>query len=255
MIKATIPMSRVAFFLAGLLLAVSVQAAGGGEHEPAGTQIHNTAMLQRGAAMYMNYCAGCHSLKYMRYSRLAQDLELSEEQVMDNLVFTDAKFGDTITTGMSKEDGEAFFGKAPPDLSLTARSRGSDWIFAYLKSFYLDPTAAVGWNNTVYPNASMPNVLAELQGIQVATHAAGHEAEGGEIVGESHVVHLELSQAGLLNPTQFDDALRDLVTFLEYVGEPAALKRTSMGVWVLLYLAVFTFLAWLVKREFWKDVH
>ena len=251
MIKAPIPMSRIAFFLASLLLAVSAYAAGGGEYEPAGTQIRNKAMLQRGAAMYMNYCAGCHSLKYMRYSRLAQDLELSEEQVMNNLVFTDAKFGDTISTGMSKEDGEAFFGKAPPDLSLTARSRGTDWIFAYLKSFYLDSTAAIGWNNTVFPNASMPNVLAELQGIQVATHATAHE----EADAESHVLDLELSQAGVLNPAQFDDALRDLVTFIEYAGEPAALKRTSIGVWVLLYLALFTFLAWLVKREFWKDVH
>lgn len=251
MTKATHPMTRIILFFAGLLLAAPVFAAGGGAYEPAGTQVHNKGMLQRGAALYMNYCAGCHSLKYLRYSRLAADLGLSEDQVMDNLVFSDAKFGETITTGMSHEDGQAFFGKAPPDLSLVARSRGVDWVNAYLKSFYIDPTAAVGWNNTVYPNASMPNVLAELQGIQVAKHDEAHD----ETAGETHVASLELAQAGLMNPAQFESSVRDLVTFLQYAAEPAALKRTSLGVWVLLYLALFTFLAWLVKREFWKDVH
>ena len=251
MTKATHPMIRVVLLLAGVLAAISAHASGGGEYEAAGTQIHNKAMLQRGAAMYMNYCAGCHSLKYLRYSRLATDLGLTEEQVIDNLVFSDAKIGETINTGMSHEDGQAFFGKAPPDLSLVARSRGVDWINAYLKSFYIDPTAAVGWNNTVYPNASMPNVLAELQGIQAAKHGEAHD----EAAGETHVASLELAQAGLMNPAQFESSVRDLVTFLQYAAEPAALKRTSMGVWVLLYLALFTFLAWLVKREFWKDVH
>src|SRR5690606_17210474 len=236
MTKATSPLRHFAVFLAGLLLCAPAFAAGGHEGlEPANTQVANRAMLQRGAAMYMNYCAGCHSLKYMRYSRIATDLGLTEAQVMDNLVPAGAKFGETVMTGMSVEDGTAFFGKAPPDLSLVARSRGTDWIYSYMKSFYLDPSAAVGWNNTVYPNASMPHVLAELQGVQVGKHEESPEAGA-----DAHVVGLELAQAGLMSPAEYNAALRDLVSFLQYVGEPAVLKRQAMGVWVLLYLALFT---------------
>lgn len=243
-------MGRISAFFFGWVIATGAFASGGENHESANTQVENKAMLQRGAAMYMNYCAGCHSLKYLRYSRMAADLGLTEDQVMDNLVFaSDAKFGDTINTGISKADGEAFFGKAPPDLSLVARSRGVDWIFAYLKSFHADPTAATGWNNTVFPNASMPHVLAELQGVQAVRHEESHEGA------DAHAPALELVQAGSMAPAEYDAAVRDLVTFLEYAGEPAVLKRQSMGVWVLLYLALFTFLAWLVKHEYWKDVH
>ena len=253
-------MRRFASFLFGLVIAASAHAAGGGgDLASANTQVANRAMLQRGAALYMNYCAGCHSLKYVRYSRLAEDLQLTEEQVMQNLAFSsDAKFGDTINTGMSAEDGAAFFGKAPPDLSLVARSRGVDWIFSYLRSFYVDPASPVGWNNTVYANASMPNVLAELQGIQIAVHDTSGETREGEAHGAAEPAHaptLELAQAGVMTPAQFDAALRDLTSFLQYVGEPAILKRKALGVWVLLYLTLFTFLAWLVKREYWKDVH
>lgn len=239
-----------ALLLAGMVLAASVQAAGGGTHEAANTQVANKAMLQRGAAMYMNYCAGCHSAKYMRYSRLAQDLGLSEDQVMANLVFSDAKFGDTIGTALKPEDGTTFFGKAPPDLSLVARSRGVDWLYSYLKSFYVDPSTESGWNNTVFPNAAMPHVLWELQGIQQPRFAEAHEAGAAP-----HVEALELVEPGLLAPADYDAAVRDLVTFLQYVGEPAALKRQSLGLWVLLYLALFTFIVWLLKKEYWKDVH
>jgi ubiquinol-cytochrome c reductase cytochrome c1 subunit len=142
-----------------------------------------------------------------------------------------------------------FFGKAPPDLSLEARAKGSDWIYNYLKSFYLDSSRPVGWNNTVFPNASMPNALWELQGLQVAVKAP---AEKG---GEAAVEKLEIKTPGRLDAEQFDQAVRDITAFLEYAGEPAALKRTSIGVWVLLYLALFTFIAFLLKHEYWKDVH
>lgn len=251
MTKSKKPMHRIALFLAGLLISVSAQAAGGYENlEHAATQVTNQAMLQRGAALYMNYCAGCHSLKYVRYSRLARDLGLTEEQVMENLVFNDAKFGDTIQTAVGYEDGSAFFGKAPPDLTLVARSRGVDWIYTYMKSFYRDPTAIAGWNNTVLTNASMPHVLWELQGVQEARF--GEPAEPG---GEPVVEQLELVEAGLLTPSQYDSALRDLASFLEYTAEPAVLKRRAMGVWVLAFLSLFTLLAWLLKQEYWKDVH
>lgn len=252
MTEARSPMHRITSFLFGLLVSASVFAAGGQEGlEPANTQVANKAMLQRGAAMYMNYCAGCHSLKYLRYSRLASDLGLSEEQVMPNLAFSDtAKFGDTIETALSAADGTAFFGKAPPDLSLSARSRGVDWLYTYLKSFYVDPTSATGWNNTVLANASMPHVLWELQGSQAA-----HYAESGEPGASPHVESLELAKPGLLSPAEYDSAVRDLVSFMQYAAEPAVLKRQAVGVWVLFYLALFTFIAWLLKQEYWKDVH
>ena len=218
---------RILLFLAGLVAAAAAHAAGGaGNLLPANTQVGNKAMLQRGAAT-MNYCAGCHSAQYVRYSRLAEDLDLTEEQVMDNLVFRPgARFGDTIVSGMSTEDGAAFFGKAPPDLSVVARSRGPDWLFTYMRSFYRDPSAVTGWNNTVYENPSMPHVLWELQGIQEPHY--GEPVDGGD----PPVERLELVQAGLLTPGEYDASLRDLVSFLEYIGEPAALKRHAMGVWV-----------------------
>lgn len=252
MTKASFPMRRITSFLFGLMVSASVFAAGGHEGlESANTQVGNKAMLQRGAALYMNYCAGCHSMKYLRYSRLAADLGLSEAQVMDNLVFSDtAKFGDTIQAAMTKADGTAFFGKAPPDLSLSARSRGVDWLYTYLKSFYADPTSATGWNNTILANASMPHVLWELQGVQAAHYADSHEPGVSP-----HVESLELSKPGLLSPAEYDSAVRDLVTFMEYAAEPAVLKREAIGVWVLFYLVLFTLIAWLLKQEYWKDVH
>lgn len=252
MTKATSMIRRVALLLAGMLVSGAAFAAGPAlDLESANTQLGNQAMMQRGAAMYMNYCAGCHSLNYLRYSRLAADLGLTEEQVMANLAFLpDARFGDTIGIAMTKEQGTAMFGKAPPDLSLVARSRGVDWLYTFLKSFYADPTAATGWNNTLLANASMPHVLWELQGTQEARFASSADPQAEPVIEK-----LELVQAGILTPAQYDAALRDLVTFLEYAGEPAALKRQALGVWVLLYLALFTLLAWLLKREYWKDVH
>src|SRR5581483_6889781 len=180
-----------------------------------------------GARLYFNYCAGCHSLQYLRYSRLAEDLQLSEEQVLKNFAFTGAKIG---------------------DLALEARAKGPDWIYNYLKAFYLDESRPSGWNNTVFPNVAMPNVLWELQGVQHATFAAAKP-------GDEPKVEKLVPGKGRLTPAEYDESVRDLTTFLAYVGEPAALKRESVGVWVVLYLAFFTFLAWLLKHEYWKDVH
>lgn len=208
--------------------------------------INDKASMQRGAALFMNYCSGCHSLGFQRYSRMAQDLDLSEEQVMANLVFTDAKFGETITSSMTVEEGEKWFGKAPPDLSLVARNKlgGPDWTYTFLKSFYLDESRPSGWNNTVLAGASMPHVLWELQGLQRPILAA-----------DGHVDRLELVSPGRQNPAEYDRTVRDLTNFLAYVGEPSAAKRRSLGVWVILFLTVFTLLAWLLKEEYWKDVH
>jgi ubiquinol-cytochrome c reductase cytochrome c1 subunit len=233
-----------------LLISFSAFAAGGGATLQAGNDLSDRASLQRGAQLYMNYCAGCHSLKYMRYSRMAEDLGLTEDEVMKNLNFTGAKFGEQVQVSMPAAGGEKWFGKMPPDLSVISRVRGSDWIYTYLKSFYLDESRPLGWNNKLFPNASMPNPLWELQGLQHAEFGPVDPATG-----ERHVEGLKVAQAGRQSAQEFDQTARDITNFLEYVGEPAALKRQSVGVWVILFLAALTFLAYLLKQEYWKDVH
>ena len=242
-------MPRLLAFAAGLMLSLSLQAAEGGATLQAGNDLGDRASLQRGAQLYMNNCSSCHSLKYLRYSRMAEDLGLTEEEVMTNLNFTGAKFGEHIMVAMPPEHAAKWFGQAPPDLSLISRVRGSDWIYTYLKSFYLDETRPLGWNNKLFPNASMPNPLWQLQGMQ---HA---EVSEPDAIGERQVEALKVTQPGRLNAVEFDQAVRDITNFLEYAGEPAALKRQSMGVWVILFLAVLTFLFYLLKQEYWKDVH
>lgn len=236
--------------LALLLPAFGAAASEGAATLRAGNDIGDRASLQRGAKLFMNYCSGCHSLKYLRYSRMADDLGLSEDEVMNNLNFTGAKFGEQIQVAMPAAGAAKWFGKMPPDLTLEARVRGSDWIYTYLKSFYADESRPVGWNNTLFPNASMPNPLWELQGVQHAEYGAPDPTTG-----DKPVTGLQLAAPGKLKPAEFDQAARDVANFLEYAGEPAALKRTSMGVWVILFLAVLTFLAYLLKQEYWKDVH
>ena len=242
--------SRLAVFASGLLISFSAFAAGGGATLQAGNDLSDRASLQRGAQLYMNYCAGCHSLKYMRYSRMAEDLGLTEDEVMKNLNFTGAKFGEQVQVSMPAAGGEKWFGKMPPDLSVISRVRGSDLIYTYLKSFYLDESRPLGWNNKLFPNASMPNPLWELQGLQHAEFGPVDPATG-----ERHVEGLKVAQAGRQSAQEFDQTARDITNFLEYVGEPAALKRQSVGVWVILFLAALTFLAYLLKQEYWKDVH
>jgi ubiquinol-cytochrome c reductase cytochrome c1 subunit len=240
-----------ALFTAALSLGLAAPAVAseGADLPHAGTDLGDRASLQRGAKLYMNYCSGCHSLKYLRYSRIAEDLGLTEDQVQANLNFTGSKAGEQVQVALSEADAKQFFGKMPPDLSVIARVRGSDWISAYLKSFYLDETRPVGWNNTVFANASMPNPLWQMQGLQHAEYGAPG------LGGDRPVEKLVLAQPGTQTPAQFDQTVRDITTFLEYAGEPAALKRQSLGVWAVLFLAFFTFLAWLLKKEYWRDVH
>ena len=249
MTKRQFPMKKtiasIALVLGLLVGATQVMAAEEGDLPSAGTNIRDQASLQRGAKLFFNYCVGCHSLKYVRYSRMAEDLGLSEDEVMKNLNFTGAKFGDVVISHMPDDSAQQFFGKAPPDLSLEVRAKTADWVYGYLNSFYVDPSRPVGWNNTVFPNASMPFPLWELQGVQTAV-----KKDGGD-----EVEKLELSQPGKLTPTQYQQAARDLTNFLEYAAEPAALQRQRYGIWVLLFLAGFTFLAYLLKKEYWKDVH
>ena len=246
-------MARAAAVLGGLLLSFSALAAtpAGGIMQ-SGTDLSDRASLQRGAKLFMNYCSGCHSLQHLRYSRMAEDLGLSEEEVMENLNFTGAAFGDHIMSSMPADQAAEWFGVAPPDLSLTVRSKlgGPDWVYTFLMSFYQDDSSALGWNNTWFPDVSMPNVLWELQGLQRPVMGQADPATG-----EPGIERLEIAVPGSQTPQEFQRSVRDITAFLEYAAEPIALKRYSIGVWVLVFLVFFTLLTWLLKQEYWKDVH
>jgi len=255
----------------GLLLAVVLLpshslASEGAAMESAQIDLTDKASLQRGAALYMSYCSGCHSLSYQRYSRMGEDIGLTRQQVEDNLIFSDAKIGETMQTGLNPANGEAWLGKAPPDLSVVARTKaeGADWIYNYLRSFYVDESRPLGWNNTIFPGASMPHVLWEMQGMQHAvTEPKQKGPEGddepclkGEFQGRCITGFvIPDGQKGSMDAEQYDRVARDLSAFLAYVGEPSAVKREAIGVWVVLFLAFFTFLAYLLKSEYWRDVH
>jgi ubiquinol-cytochrome c reductase cytochrome c1 subunit len=250
-----------AFVLAIALAPVAASASEGGEMESAGVDLGDKASLQRGAGLYMSYCSGCHALSYQRYSRMGEDLGLDPKLVEANLIPNGQKIGETINTGMPADKGLAFFGKAPPDLSVVARAKaqGADWIYNYLRSFYVDESRPIGWNNTVFPGASMPNPLWEMQGVQHAVTEPKKEGESchhGETGGRC-IESLEVpeGQKGTMSKAEFDAAARDIAAFLAYTGEPAALRREAMGVWVVLFLAFFTLLAYLLKLEYWRDVH
>ena len=239
------PFMAIFSLLALLLITAPALASGGGALKHANVNIRDTAATQRGARLFVNYCLSCHSASYMRYNRLAEDLGLDEDMVMENLVFADVKIGHTMDAAMRAEDAEEWLGKAPPDLSVISRSRGADWLYTYLLTFYQDETG--GWNNLALPNASMPHVMWQMQGIQKPVYAThdGHE----------EIDHLTLAEPGLQSPEEYEDSVRDLVTFLEYLGEPSKVKRKNIGVWVLLFLALFTLIAYALKVEYWRDVH
>ncbi len=243
--------ARVAAVLGGLLLSFSALAAApAGGIMQSGTDLSDKASLQRGAKYFMNYCSGCHSLQHLRFSRMAEDLGMSEEEVMENLNFTGAAFGEHIMSSMPAEQAAEWFGVAPPDLSLTVRSKlgGPDWVYTFLMSFYQDDASAIGWNNTWFPDVSMPNVLWDMQGLQRPVMGEPDAS------GAPTIERLEIAQAGSMSQEEFQGVARDITAFLQYAAEPAALKRTSIGVWVLLFLVFFTFLTWLLKQEFWRDV-
>ncbi|NND65171.1 MAG: cytochrome c1 [Gammaproteobacteria bacterium] len=211
----------------------------------------NVSSLQRGARNFMNYCSGCHSAKYVRYSRVADDLGIPEDMLKKNLMFTSERVHDTIKVAMPTADAAVWFGKAPPDLSLVARSRGADWLYGFLKTYYLEEFSPTGVNNLTFPNTGMPHVLWELQGWQ---RPVFHPVEGADGERRDELVGVEPIGDGLLNPDEYDVFVRDLVNFLDYLGEPVKAKRTRLGVKVIAFLLVFTLLAWALKREYWKDI-
>jgi ubiquinol-cytochrome c reductase cytochrome c1 subunit len=245
---------RAARALAVLLAALPSAALAAGEGYPlqdSQADVSNLASLQRGARNFVNYCLGCHSAKYMRYSQLAEDLALTEDELRANLMFTGERIYDTMSTAMPAERAREWFGNAPPDLSLIVRSRGSDYVYTFLRSFYEDPSRPTGVNNAVLPGTAMPHVLAELQGVQRPRY---EEARGADGQATRHLVGLDPGTPGELPAAAYDSFVRDTVAFLEYVAEPAKARRQALGIWVVLFLLMFTAFTWFLYKEYWKDV-
>lgn len=271
-------MKKLIAVLTLALAPLAAVASGGGGHalEQANIDLNNHAAIQRGAKLFVNYCMGCHSNKYVRY-KLFTEVGLTEDDIKDNLMPGGGKIGDLMKIAMPEADAAKWFGAPAPDLTLTARIRhgGADWIYSYLKGFYTDPSRPMGVNNTVFPNVGMPHVLWELQGVQEPVYeyhvqhdghtvesydnedaAAAYIKEHGEAYRLERVVaHLEMVHPGSLTPAEYDQVARDLATYLTYVAEPMRLERQRIGVWVVLFLVVFSVIAYLMKKEWWKDVH
>lgn len=244
----------------GLMVALGVTLGaqanvGGLAWDKAPNKTNDMAALQNGAKLFVNYCLNCHSAAFMRYNRL-QDIGLTSAQIKDNLLVTNSKIGDTMKAAIDPQQAKAWFGVNPPDLTVIARSRagaggsGADYLYTYLRTFYKDETKPTGWNNLLFPNVAMPHVLWELQGErrpvyeEIKEHgAAVHVLKGWEQV-----------KPGSMTPLQYDQAIGDLVGYLQWMGEPVQNTRVRIGVWVLLFLAVFTFFAWRLNAAYWKDV-
>lgn len=241
-------MKKLIALIAFALLPVAGMASSEGPHlDPANIDVGNEAAIQRGAKTFVNYCMGCHSAQYVRYKQLTK-VGLSEAQVKDNLMFAGGKIGDKMTIAMKPADAAKWFGAPPPDLTLVARIRGADWIYTYLRSFYKDDSRPFGVNNVVFPSVGMPHVLVGLQGVQEAEF--GTDAHGNKVI-----EGLNLVEAGSLTPAEYDATVRDLTTFLAYVSEPVKKDRQRLGVWVVLFLTVLFVLAYMMKKEWWKDIH
>ncbi|MGZ4959626.1 MAG: cytochrome c1 [Methylomonas sp.] len=230
------------------LLSLSANASSGGvKLEEADIDLTDTVSLERGAKHYVTYCLGCHSAKHIRYKRIALDLNLDEGEILKNVAPLGAGIYDQMHSAMNGHDAEKWFGTTPPDLSLIARSRGADWLYSYLKGFYAEPGKPTGVNNAVFKDVAMPNVFWQQQGTQVAVIK--------NIDGQDVVTELKLEQPGQLSPKEFDKMVNDLVNFLVYVGEPVQLERQQMGKYALFFILMFIVLAYLLKKEYWKDVH
>jgi ubiquinol-cytochrome c reductase cytochrome c1 subunit len=244
--------------LIAILLFAPMLALAAGDHvklDRAPINENDQASLQRGARHFVNYCLNCHSASYMRYNRL-RDIGLTDQQILDNLVFTGGKVGDLMKIAMDPKDAANWFGAAPPELSLIARSRaspdgsGADWLYTYLRSFYRDAERPTGWNNTVFPNVGMPHVLWELQGEQVL---AERKVQGAGY--EKTEMALKLDKPGKLSPVQYNEMVADLVNYMVFMAEPARADRTNIGIFVLIALGLLFVLAYALKKEYWKDVH
>ncbi|WP_298721062.1 cytochrome c1 [uncultured Oceanisphaera sp.] len=233
-------------------LPALAMAAGGNVHlDKADYDLSDKASLQNGAKLFMNYCSGCHSTQYQRYNRVAEDLGIPEEIMQANLNFTGVGIGELMENAIPEKDAANWFGAPPPDLTLVARVRGADWLYTYLRSFYKDDSRPFGVNNLVFPSVGMPHVLEPLQG-SANLKTEMHTVDGHEV---ATPVGIESEGNGELTPGEYDNAVLDIVNFLVYSGEPMKLERQRLGYWVLGFLVIFFIFAYMLKKEYWRDVH
>ncbi len=250
-------LAALAFFATLPMAAVASEGGPAWDKFPK-DRVTDMAALQHGAKLFVNYCLNCHAAAYMRYNRM-RDIELTDDQIKKNLLFASEKVGDLMTVALSAKDAKDWFGAQPPDLSVIARSRagengsGADYLYTYMRSFYRDETRPTGWNNLVFPAVGMPHVLWELQGEQRPIYVEAKDPHD-----PAKTVHqfkgFELSKPGSLSKLDYDVAVADLVAYLQWMGEPAQGQRVRLGVWVLLFLTVFTVIAWRLNAAYWKDV-
>ena len=245
-------MKRILITIFCFLISGVAWSAGDGDLMHAEVDLSDEASLQRGATIFINYCMGCHSASYMRYSRLANDLHITEEILIENLMFGTDKPGETLTTSMTSDDAAQFFSIAPPDLSVTARARGADWLYTYFMSFYRDDSRPAGVNNLVLSGVSMPHVLWEKQGWQRPVMVEEENPDGSTTM---VISHLELETPGELDEEEYSNYVTDLVNFMVYLGEPVKLKRFAIGSWVIVYLLILLLVFYILKKEYWRDVH
>jgi ubiquinol-cytochrome c reductase cytochrome c1 subunit len=241
-----------------LVPGLAFASEGGHPLDKAPDRSHNMAALQNGAKLFVNYCLNCHNASSMSYNRL-RDLGLTEEQIKSNLLFTGEKVGEMMTTAMPAKDAKAWFGTVPPDLSVISRAKagpgntGSDYLYTYLRTFYKDDTRPTGFNNLVLPNAAMPHVLWDLQGVQAAKFVEEKDPHDA-----AKTVHkfagFDIVKPGTMSKLEYDTAVADLVGYMEWMAEPAAQTRKRLGVWVLLFMSFFAILAWRLNASFWKEV-
>ncbi|GEM78386.1 cytochrome c1 [Vibrio superstes] len=245
-------MKKLFVLLFALVPALGFAAGGNFALDKANNDIRDKASLQRGAQTFMNYCFACHSTQYQRYERVATDLDIPIDLMRENLMFdSEAAIGELMVNNMPAEDAAKWFGVAPPDLTLTARVRGVDWLYTYLRSFYEDPSRPFGVNNVIFPSVGMPHVLQEMQGVPKPVFET--KMVGGQE--EQVVVGVKADGTGELSQSEYDDAVRDLVNFLEYAGDPVQVERENLGIWVLLFLVIFTGVGYLLYKEYWRDIH
>lgn len=245
---------------ANLCLSTGAVANEGGMHwdKFPTEKMNDVASLQNGAKLFVNYCLNCHAASYMRYNRL-RDIGLTEDQIKKNLMFAADKVGDTMKVSLDPKQAKEWLGVNPPDLTVIARSRsgpggsGADYLYTYLRTYYRDDTKATGWNNLAYPNSAMPHVLWELQGQRSAKFVEMKDAHDANKAVVKHAGYEQLSP-GSMSALEYDNAIGDLVAYLQWMGEPAQGQRERLGVWVLLFLAVFTVIAWRLNASYWKDI-
>ena len=248
---------QILILILGILPAFAFAAGGGAKLDSAPIDTSDMESVKRGAKHFIDYCFSCHAASYMRYNRIARDTGMTDAELREELIFTTnekgepTKVGSLMTVAMTDEYAKIAFGTTVPDLTLTSRARGADWLYTYLRTFYLDPYRPTGMNNLVFPDVSMPNVFASLQGLQKAVYKT-ETRQGVEV---ESVDRLELVQPGSMTTEEFDAVVADLVNFMVYLGEPVQNERKSLGFKVLIFLVIFFVFAYLLKKEYWKDVH